>query len=79
MGFQTQVGLDISPKSVTVYQVTIYDGVNDEVIISKRYATEEGAKRMNGRPIENTAVEIRVNNLEQGEQWTAKGYVPPGQ
>ncbi|MFD1121861.1 hypothetical protein ACFQ2T_05050 [Methylophilus flavus] len=65
------------PTTVTVYKVAIYDGVHDDVIISKRYATEDGAKRMNGRLIANTAVVVSVKDLEQGEQWTAKGYLPP--
>jgi hypothetical protein len=39
-------------------------------------ATEKGAARMGGEVMENTAVEIDASQLEQGEDWTPRGFNP---
>jgi hypothetical protein len=79
MGFQTEVKSDMSPSTVTVYQVKIYAPTIDEVIISKRYATREGAEMMKGTIIESSAINISVLDLEPGELWTRRGYAPASQ
>jgi hypothetical protein len=55
----------------TVHKVHLYDAKNDETIISRRYATPEGAERMGGAIIEGTAVVIDFTELEPGFEWTA--------
>jgi hypothetical protein len=63
----------------TVHKVHLYDAKNDETIISRRYATPEGAERMGGAIIEGTAVVIDLTELEPGFGWTPRDFVPaPG-
>ena len=63
----------------TVHKVHLYDAMNDETIISRRYATLEGAERMGGAIIEGTAVVIDLTELEPGFEWTPRDFVPaPG-
>jgi hypothetical protein len=63
----------------TVHKVRMYDAKNDDTIISRRYATSEGAEMMGGEIIEGTAVVIDVTELEPGFDWTPRDYVPkPG-
>ena len=61
---------------VTVYKVRIYDIQSDEFTLSRRMATVEGAARMRGDILENTAVEIDVSRLEPGEEWTPRDFNP---
>jgi hypothetical protein len=61
---------------VTVYKVRFYDIQSDEFSFSRRMATEKGAARMHGEVMENTAVEIDASQLEQGEEWTPRGFNP---
>jgi hypothetical protein len=77
MGLLSVVRSDMSPTTVTVYRVRIYAPTIDEYLISQRYATRLGADLMKGTIIEGSEVNISVEDLERGEQWTAKGYVPP--
>jgi hypothetical protein len=44
---------------VTVYNVKIHDLATDKVVISRRMATHEGAKRMHGEVIEESATSTR--------------------
>ncbi len=61
---------------VTVYRVQLYDVANDAPHISRRMATIEGAKMMGGSIIEGSALEIDETQLENGEQWTPRDFVP---
>ena len=63
------------PK-VTVYKVKLYDGIRDESIVSRRMATEKGAAIMGGVIIPETATEIDAEQLERGEEWTERDFVP---
>ncbi len=63
----------------TVNKVRMYGAKNDEMIISRRYATPEGADMMGGEIIEDTAVVIDLTELETGFGWTPRDFVPaPG-
>lgn len=53
-----------------VHRVRVYDHRIGTVIVSRRMATEEGAKAMGGQIVPNTGVEIDACLLETGEQWT---------
>jgi hypothetical protein len=65
--------------STTVHKVRLYDAKNDETIISRRYATPEGAETMGGEIIEGTEVVIDLTELEPGFNWTPRDFVPaPG-
>jgi hypothetical protein len=61
---------------VTVYKVQLYNAVTDHPMISKRMATAEGAERMGGCILKDTAIEIDASQLESGEQWTPRGFNP---
>jgi hypothetical protein len=61
---------------VAVYKVKVYDIYKDELIVSRRMATREGAAIMKGDVVENTAVEIDASQLEPGEDWTPKDFIP---
>jgi hypothetical protein len=63
------------PK-VTVYKVKLYNVVTDATLISRRMATREGATRMRGDIVEDTALEIDASQLEPGEEWTPRGFDP---
>jgi hypothetical protein len=60
---------------VMVYKVKRYDWQSDEIIVSKRLATIEGARLMGGDIIGSSGVEIPESDLESGQQWTARGYI----
>lgn len=75
-GFQTKVSADLTPMYISVFRVEIYDVSVDEFVISKRYATPSGARKMNGRIIANTEIEIPRTDLVEGEEWTEIGYEP---
>jgi hypothetical protein len=63
----------------TVHKVRIYDAKTDEMIVSRRYATPEGAETMGGTIIEGSAVVIDLTELEPGREWTQRDFVPaPG-
>lgn len=61
---------DLIMTKTTVHKVRLYDAKNDETIISRRYATPEGAEMMGGEIIEGTAVVIDLTELEPGFHWT---------
>lgn len=61
---------------VKVYRVKKYDIATDEVVISRRMATREGARGMCGKILENTEVEIDDSQLERGAEWTPKDFKP---
>jgi hypothetical protein len=63
-------------QKVTVHKVQCFDVIAGEMRIQLRMATREGARRMQGEIIEGTAVEVDVSQLEPGEQWTPRGFVP---
>ena len=63
-------------KKVTVYKVKVYDIYKDEPVLSRRMATREGAAIMKGDVIENTATEIDASQLEPGENWTPRDFIP---
>ncbi len=63
-------------SKVTVYKVKLYNAATDATMISRRWATLEGADRMGGWAIEDTATEIDAAQLEHGEQWTERGFDP---
>jgi hypothetical protein len=51
-------------------------GMLGTVIVSRRMATEEGAKLMGGQIVPDTAVEIDAGLIETGEQWTRLEFDP---
>lgn len=61
------------PK-ITVYRVKMYDAQSDQEVISSRMATREGAARMCGSIIEESATEIDTSQLETGAPWTPRGF-----
>jgi hypothetical protein len=63
------------PK-VRVYKVRVYDVTTDESRVSRRMATEKGAAIMRGEIIRETGVEIEMDRLEPGEEWTPRDFVP---
>ena len=75
-GYQTKVKDDSKPDTVVVYKFEVYDIHSDQFIVSRRYATPSGAKRLNGRILVETETRIPWQDLEQGEEWTAIGYEP---
>lgn len=75
-GLQTDLKTDFKRDSVTVYKVEVYDIHSDQYIISKRYATPNGAKQMNGRILFETEIRIPWHDLEADTEWTAIGYTP---
>lgn len=74
--FQTEVKSDLSSGLAIVYQVQVYDVNLDELITSRRWATQEGAKEMGGKIIEHTKTMIDSKDLVRGTGWTEKDYVP---
>ena len=61
------------PK-VTVYKIKLYDVTTDETRLSRRMATAKGAEIMGGQIFAETAIEIDVDQLERGEEWTARDF-----
>jgi hypothetical protein len=61
---------------IKVYKVQLYNAVTDAPMISRRMATRQGAEIMQGVVLENTEIEIDESQLERGEQWTARGFIP---
>ena len=61
---------------VTVYKVQLYDSAKDAPFTSSRMATREGAAIMNGTVIEGTGYVIDLTELENGNQWTPRGFDP---
>jgi hypothetical protein len=62
---------------VTVHLFRAYDIHTDQFIVSKRMATLEAIARVNGEPIEGTAVAIEVSDLDPGiSGMTPRGYEP---
>ncbi|QHO77823.1 hypothetical protein ACH79_39700 [Bradyrhizobium sp. CCBAU 051011] len=60
----------------TVYKVKLYNIATDEVVISRRMATQEGAAKMGGWTIEGTGHVVDVTDLEPGEEWTPRDFDP---
>lgn len=75
-GLETHLKKDLKRDTVTVYQVEVYDIHSDQYIVSKRYATPNGAKQMNGRILFETEIRIPWQDLEESTEWTAIGYAP---
>jgi hypothetical protein len=63
-------------QKVLVYKVQCFDVTAGEKHIQLRMATREGARRMQVEVIEGTGAEVDVSQLEPGEQWTPRGFVP---
>ena len=59
-----------------VYRVQVYNIMTDQIVISRRMATREGAEIMRGKVIDDTAVEIDESQLEPGEEWTPIDFNP---
>lgn len=64
-------------SNVTVYRFKIYDIVNDEWKISRRWATQEGIDKVCGERIDGTAIEIASKLVgTEVEGMTARNYDP---
>jgi hypothetical protein len=50
--------------------------LTDEVVLSRRMATRQGAKQMGGFILQDTKAEIDDSQLEQGQQWTPIDFRP---
>jgi hypothetical protein len=61
---------------ITIYRVDFYDIQNDTMLRSRRWFTRDGAERVNGLVLEDTALEIDESALEDGEQWTVRDFNP---
>lgn len=70
--------MEDNSEKVTVYKVLVYDIQQDAPRLSRRMATEAGAKKMNGEILSETAILIEAEDLERGEQWTLRDYKPRG-
>ena len=66
----------LNSMRVKVYKVRIYDIESDDFRISRRMATDVGAARMGGEIIPETGALISSDELDRGEQWTARDFVP---
>jgi hypothetical protein len=66
----------VGEQTVTVYKVRVYDVVTDEMQLSRRMATPEGAVKMGGEIVSGTSVEIAASSLELGEEWTPRDFDP---
>jgi hypothetical protein len=62
--------------TIAVFRVDFYDIRNDEMQRSRRWFTREGAAKVKGLLIEDTATEIDATSLEAGEQWTVRDFDP---
>jgi hypothetical protein len=63
-------------SKIIVYQVKLYNVVMDELLISRRMATKKGATIMGGHIVEETGIEIDADQLERGEEWTKRDFMP---
>jgi hypothetical protein len=70
------MGKEANVAKVTVYNVKIHDLATDKFVISRRMATYEGAKIMHGEIVEESATEIDEADLEKGEPWTPRDFIP---
>jgi hypothetical protein len=61
---------------VTVYKMRFYDVQSDTFVVSRRMATEEGARFLGGKIIPSSAAEIDDSELEPQEQWTSRNFNP---
>lgn len=61
---------------VTVHKIRLYDATKDDMVISRRMATPEGAARMGGEVIEGTDFVIDLSELEAGMPWTKRDFDP---
>lgn len=62
--------------TVTVWKIKFYNMRTDNFTVSRRMATQEGAKRMHGEIIVGTEVEIDESELESGFEWTPIDFRP---
>ncbi|MCP3402848.1 hypothetical protein [Bradyrhizobium sp. CCGB20] len=70
--------MEIEMARTTVHKVKLYNVATDEVVISRRMATNEGAIKMGGWTVEGTGVVVDLTDLEPGEEWTARDFDPAG-
>jgi hypothetical protein len=59
---------------VTVYRVIVWNQSAGNSYVSRRMATEKGAAMMGGKIAPDTGVEIDSDQLEHGEEWTARDF-----
>ncbi|WP_157083469.1 hypothetical protein [Bradyrhizobium manausense] len=69
-----QEQMEIEMARTTVYKVKLYNIATDEVVISRRMATYEGAAKMGGWTVEGTGHVVDVTDLEPGEEWTPRDF-----
>ncbi|MCA1458928.1 hypothetical protein I6F35_38390 [Bradyrhizobium sp. BRP22] len=67
---------EIEMARTTVYKVKLYNIATDEVIISRRVATYEGAAKMGGWTVEGTGHVVDLADVEPGEEWTPRDFDP---
>ncbi|WP_027556336.1 hypothetical protein [Bradyrhizobium sp. Cp5.3] len=73
-----QEQMEVEMTKTVVYKVKLYNVATDEVVISRRMATHEGAAKMGGWTVEGTGVVVDLTDLEPGEEWTARDFDPAG-
>ncbi|TWA90211.1 hypothetical protein [Bradyrhizobium stylosanthis] len=73
-----QEQIEMEMGRAAVYKVKLYSIATDEVVISRRMATHEGAAKMGGWTVEGTGVIVDLTDLEPGEEWTARDFDPAG-
>lgn len=61
---------------ITVYNVLTFDIVQGKNTLSGRMATKDGAKKMHGEILPETATLIEAKDLEPCEEWTVPGFKP---
>ncbi|MEY9748866.1 hypothetical protein ABIF65_008240 [Bradyrhizobium japonicum] len=71
-----QEQMEIEMARTTVYKVKLYNIATDEVVISRRMATYEGAAKMGGWPVEGTGHVVDLADLEPEEEWTPRDFDP---
>lgn len=71
-----QEQMEIEMARTTVYKVKLYNIATDEVVISRRMATYEGAAKMGGWTVEGTGHVVDLADLEPGEEWTPRDFDP---
>ncbi|MDD1523651.1 hypothetical protein DAA51_39080 [Bradyrhizobium sp. WBAH10] len=71
-----QEEIEIEMARTTVYKVKLYNIATDEVVISRRMATYDGAAKMGGWPVKGTGHVIELADLEPGEEWTPRDFDP---
>ena len=72
-GFQSKLA---GMMKLIVYKVKLYNATMDESFISRRMATTSGAEMMGGSIIPESGIAIEPDQLEKGEQWTARDFKP---